>query len=134
MALNKNPILDVFNCYIIGYECKKKEIKIIMCEKDQADNIIINNHYSNKPTKNSFLNFLVYYKNKAKGALQIGYGIRPDINNGYNKDEIVEFDRMWLSDEMPKFSETITISLLHNFLKKRYKNLKYIYQLKHKYK
>jgi hypothetical protein len=126
MALKKTPIFDIFNYYIIGYECKKKEIKIIMCDKDQADIIIIKNHYSKKPTKNSFVNFLVYYKNKVSGALQIGYGIRPDKNNGYNKNEIVEFDRMWLSDEMPKFSETITISLLHNFLKKRYEHLKYI--------
>ena len=33
---------------------------------------------------------------------------------------------MWLSDKMPKFSETITLSLLHKFLKIRYKHLKAI--------
>ena len=67
---------------------------------------------------------LVYYKNNINGALQIGYGIRPDINGNFKKNEIAEFDRMWLSDIMPKYSETITLSLLHKFLKIRYKNLK----------
>jgi hypothetical protein len=96
-----------------------------MCEKKQADAIIVKNHYSNKPTKNSFLNMLVYYNDIVSGALQIGYGIRPKISK-FKTGEVCEFDRMWLSDVMPKFSETITLSLLHNFLKKRYKNLKAI--------
>jgi len=123
--LKKTPIKD-WTDYIVGYECKKKDIKIMMCEKDQADSIIALNHYSKKPTKNSFLNLLVYYNDKISGALQIGYGIRPEINGDFNKGEVVEFDRMWLSDEMPKFSETITLSLLNHFLKSRYKNLKAI--------
>ncbi len=122
--LKKNEILD-WTGYIVGYECKSKNIKILMCEKKQADAIIVKNHYSNKPTKNSFLNMLVYYNDVVSGALQIGYGIRPKISK-FKTGEVCEFDRMWLSDVMPKFSETITLSLLHNFLKKRYKNLKAI--------
>jgi hypothetical protein len=35
-----------------------------------------------------------------------------------------EFDRMWLNDEMPKFSETIVLSLLHKFLKASYPSIK----------
>lgn len=108
--LKKTPIKD-WTGYIIGFECKKKGIKIIMCDKGQADNIISKKHYSKKPTKNIFLNLLVYHNDKVSGALQIGYGIRPEINGNFKKGEVVEFDRMWLSDEMPKFSETITLSL-----------------------
>jgi hypothetical protein len=66
----------------------------------------------------------VYYKGEVHGALQLGYGIRPKIKGAFDPDEIREFDRMWLSDEMPKFSETITLALLHLFLKKAYPNLK----------
>ena len=33
---------------------------------------------------------------------------------------------MWLSDDMPKFSETITISLLHHYLKKVYPEIKHL--------
>lgn len=123
--LKKDPIYDFFG-YIIGYECKKKEIKIILCEKYQADNIIKYNHYSKSSCKNSFVNLLVYYKNKINGALQIGYGIRPNKNGIYKKNEVAEFDRMYLSDLMPKFSETIVLSMLHKFLKIRYTKLKAI--------
>lgn len=121
--LKKTPIYDWTN-YLVGYECIIKDIKIIICEKSQADIIISKYHYSKKPTKNSFLNFLVYWKGEINGALQLGYGIRPKIKGIYNSDEVREFDRMWLSDKMPKFSETITLSLLHNYLKKNYPKLK----------
>ena len=47
---------------LIGYEAPEKEIQIIVCDKKEADPIIIRNHYSHKVTKNSFLSFLVYYK------------------------------------------------------------------------
>ena len=109
---------------VIGYECPEKEIKITVCEKSQADSIISKYHYSGKPTKNSFLSLLVYYKGEVNGALQLGYGIRPKIKGDLNPDEVREFDRMWLSDLMPKFSETITLSLLHLFLQSEYPKLK----------
>ena len=121
--LKKKPIID-WTGYVIGYECEVKFIKIIVCEKSEADVIIAKNHYSKKPTKNSFLSFIVYWKGKVNGALQLGYGIRPKIKGEFDSNEVREFDRMWLSDDMPKFSETITLSLLHNYLKKAYPNLK----------
>lgn len=123
--LKKNPLYNLAGD-LIGYECKTKDIVIEVCDKAKADNIIVNNHYSKKAAKNSFLNMLVFYKNKLSGALQIGYGIRPSKNGNFKKGEVCEFDRMWLNDIMPKFSETITISLLHNFLKRKYKKLKAI--------
>ena len=121
--LKKSPIID-WTGYTRGYECKSKQIKIEICDKSQADSIVSKFHYSGQPTKNSFLSLLVYYKGEVHGALQLGYGIRPKIKGDFDPDEILEFDRMWLSDEMPKFSETITLALLHLFLKKAYPNLK----------
>ena len=123
--LKKNPILND-DGDIIGYEAPQKEIKILVCTKKEADAIIIKNHYSHKATKNSFLSFLVYYKGEINGALQIGYGIKPKSKGEYNPDEVREFDRMWLSDDMPKFSETITLSLLHKFLQKTHPQIKYL--------
>ena len=35
-----------------------------------------------------------------------------------------EFDRMWLSDEMPKFSETITLSLFHQYMRAAHPEVK----------
>lgn len=121
----KYPVTDSAG-KIIGYEVKEKDIKIIVCQKKEADNIIITNHYSHKATKNSFLSFLVYYKGNICGALQVGYGIKPRSKGHLNPDEVREFDRMWLSDEMPKYSETITLSLLHHYLQKVYPEIKYL--------
>ena len=125
MSLKKTPIINMFD-FTIGYECKKKFIKILECEKQMADNIIKKNHYSKKSTKNSCLNLLVYYCNKVSGALQLGYGIRPSKKGTYNPKKVLEFDRMWLSDDMPKLSETITLSLLHHYLKKNYPQIKHL--------
>lgn len=121
--LKKVPINDLLGDPI-GYACPSKEIEIVECEKSEADEIIAANHYSGKPTKNSFLSFVVRHKGVVSGALQIGYGIRPKIKGEYHPDEIREFDRMWLNDVMPKYSETIVLSLLHKYLKKRYPMIK----------
>ena len=111
---------------IIGYEAPSKGIKIVVCKKSEADPIIIANHYSHKVTKNSFLSFLVYYYGNVSGALQVGYGTKPKSKGQYNSNEVREFDRMWLSDDMPKFSETITISLLHHYLRKVHPEIKHL--------
>ena len=66
--IKKNPVLDTDGS-IIGYEAPDKEIRIIVCSKNEADPIIIQNHYSHKVTKNSFLSFLVYYYGEVSGAL-----------------------------------------------------------------
>lgn len=76
--IKKVPVLDMFGG-IYGYSAPEKEISIVVCDKSQADAIIVPHHYSHKVTKNSFLSFLVYYKGKINGAMQIGYGIRPKI-------------------------------------------------------
>ena len=114
--IHKQPICNLLGgC--IGYEAPEKEIQIVECDKSQADRIICAHHYSHKVTKNSFVSLLVYYKGKVEGALQCGYGIRPKIKGNYSSDEVREFDRMWLSDLMPKYSETITLSLFHNYMR-----------------
>lgn len=110
----------------VGYECPDKEIKIIECPKKSADEIIIPHHYSHKAVKNSFLNLMVYYKGRREGALQLGYGIRPKIKGELESDDTREFDRMWLSDNMPKFSETIVLSLLIHYLKKAHPEIKHL--------
>lgn len=124
MSLRKVPIVE--GGKIVGYEAPDKQLKILVCDKKEADSIIIKHHYSHKATKNSFLSFLVYYKGKVEGALQIGYGIRPKKKGDLNPEEVREFDRMYLTDVPPKFSETITLSLLHHYLRKVHPEIKYL--------
>lgn len=119
----KIPVLDLMG-RCIGYEAPEKEIKIIECDKSQADRIIKEHHYSHKVTRNSFVSLLVLYKGKVEGALQCGYGIRPKIKGDYKPEQVREFDRMWLSDIMPKFSETITLSLFHRYMREAHPDIK----------
>jgi len=97
------------------------------CLSNIADDLIIKYHYSHKATKNRFKSFLV---NDGLGVLQLGYGIRPHIKKNISKyitkDNYCEFDRMWLSDKLPKFSESQIISLLLSYLKQVYKNIKFV--------
>ena len=124
----KKPIYE--NGSVVGFEVKEKELQLRLCKKKEADELIIKNHYSHKTTQNSFLSFLVYYKGNIEGAIQIGFGIKPKtkIIEGVSvpPEQVREFDRMYLTDVCPKFSETIVISLLHNFLKTVYPEIKYL--------
>lgn len=127
--LGKTPIFG-FCGFIVGYECKDKGIRLVECDKSQADSVLVPHHFSHKVTMNSCINLLVLYNGKISGAMQIGYGIRPHIKTeregvlDYHK--VREFDRMWLSDEMPKYSETICLSLLHHYLRATHKEIKYL--------
>lgn len=127
--LEKTPVFG-FCGFIVGYECKEKGIRLVECDKSQADSVIVPHHFSHKVTMNSCINLLVLYNGKISGAMQIGYGIRPHIKTeregvlDYHK--VREFDRMWLSDEMPKYSETICLSCLHHYLKATHKEIKYL--------
>lgn len=124
MKLKKTPIFDLAGC--CGYACPSKGIEIVECEKALADSVIVPNHYSHKAVSNSCINLMVLYHGKVEGALQIGYGIRPKIKGDLDPENTREFDRMWLSDNMPKYSETITLSLLTHYLRMRHPEIKHL--------
>ncbi len=103
------------------------DIRIIEAESSIVDTLVIEHHYSHKATKNRFKSFLV---NDIEGFLQLGYGIRPRLKhricNRITKENYCEFDRMWLSDNMPKFSESRVIALLLSYLKQVYPHIFYV--------
>jgi len=83
-----------------------------------VDKLVEKYHYSHKATQNRFKSFLV---NNNQGFLQLGYGIRPHMKHTISKQitttNYCEFDRMWLSDELPKNSESQVIALLLSYLR-----------------
>jgi len=93
----------------------------------QARPVVEKYHYSHKSTPNHFLSFDV---NNGLGVLQLGFGIRPHKKNTISSlittDNYCEFDRMWLSDELPKNSESQTISKLLSYMKQNYPKIKFI--------
>ena len=103
------------------------EITIKKVDSSQVRRLIETNNYSHKTTPNHFMSFSV---NNGMGALQLGFGIRPHKKNTISslitKDNYCEFDRMWLSDDLPKFSESRVISLLLKYLKNNHKNIKFV--------
>lgn len=106
------PIKDIFGG-IIGWKHGKKPISILKANPADVEHMIVRNHYSHKVCPNSFCSLFVHHDQfGVTGAIQIGYGIRPKKK----PEGVVEFDRMWLSDTLPKFSETIVLSMLHKFL------------------
>lgn len=105
---------------VIGWRHSKKPISILRAKQSDVEPIIRANHYSGKACQNSFCSLLVYHDEKGvTGAVQIGYGIRPKKK----PEGLVEFDRMWLSDELPKFSETIVLSMVNKFLYHAYPHI-----------
>lgn len=90
-------------------------------------NLIETNHYSHKCTPNHFMSFDI---NNGMGAIQLGFGIKPrqkyTISKMITADNYCEFDRMWLSDNMPKNSESQVIGLLLSYLKNRHNKIKFV--------
>ena len=105
-------------------------ITLVECPSSEADECIKKHHYSHKVTTNRFLSIRINEGGEKGGYIQIGYGIRPhmkhNISKDITKDNYCEFDRMWLSDDMPKFSESQVISLLMAYLKAAYPNIKFV--------
>ena len=107
----------LFGDQVLAVECPAKGIVLQPCDQWRADRIVEAWHYSGTSCQNTAISLLVYWNGEISGALQLGYGIRPDKNGGRD-DETREFDRMCLADAMPKFSESIVLGLLHLYLRK----------------
>lgn len=101
----------------VGIE-NENGLQLWECSSGEADEVLKVHHYSKTVTKNRFASFRV---NDGSGYIQLGYGIKPaqkhTISSLITRDNFAEFDRMWLSDKMPKFSESQVISLLLSYLK-----------------
>ena len=68
--------------------------------------------------------------NKTQGYIQLRYGMNPTKKQTISKlitlENHCEVDRMWLSDELPKFSESQVISLLLSYIKQTYPRIQFI--------
>lgn len=108
----------------------EKGIRIKEVPNYVIDELFIKYHYSKKVTKNRWLSFAIFYNGNLEGGMQLGYGIRPKskehIIRDVNSDEIREFDRMWISDKLPKNSESKCIGFLLRYIRKKYPDIKVI--------
>lgn len=124
--MGREPILsDELFPRIVGY--RDEAMTVAECSSREADEAIVMHHYSHKATSNRFLSMTV---NNGMGYMQLGYGIRPamkhTISKAITRENYCEFDRMWLSDELPKNSESRAIGLLMAYLRAAHPKIKYV--------
>ena len=110
---------------VCGYRDEVMSVEI--CDDKEADSKIVEHHYSGKRTPNRFMSLSV---NGGMGYMQLGYGIRPKMKHTISENiasgNFCEFDRMWMSDELPKNSESKAISLMLDFLRVARPEIKYV--------
>jgi hypothetical protein len=106
-----------------------KDIQIKVIDSASSRKIVERYHYSGKCTQNSQIHFGVFLNGKLEGALQFGPSIdkrRMAQNLGIGFNESLELNRMALSDNCPKNSESRALGICLRILKKTYPHLKVI--------
>jgi len=113
---------------IIGYGTDEFCVKEI--EKDVANKIIIDNHYSKKVYNATYIHLGVFIENKLLGVLQYGYAMNPascgSVVKGTEMNQYLELNRMWLDDMAKKNSESMAISYSIKYIKGKLKTIKWI--------
>lgn len=106
-----------------------KDIQIKVIDSASSRKIVERYHYSGKCTQNSQIHFGVFLNGRLEGALQFGPSIdkrRMAQNLGIGFNESLELNRMALSDNCPKNSESRALGICLRLLKKTYPHLKII--------
>jgi hypothetical protein len=106
-----------------------KDILVKVIDSSSSRKIVERFHYSGKCTQNSQIHFGVFLNGKLEGALQFGPSIdkrRMAQNLGIGFNESLELNRMALSDNCPKNSESRALGICLRVLKKKYPHLKVI--------
>jgi adenine modification enzyme len=98
--------------------------------RDQANAIIVRNHYSKKFYSATVSHLGVYIDGELVGVLQYGRAMNPgsagSIVEGATMADFFELNRMWLSDFAPRNSESKALSYSIKFVRRRYPSIKFI--------
>lgn len=99
-------------------------------DRNLANKIIKENHYSKKFYAASYIHLGVFYLSELMGVLQYGYAMNPASQDSVVKettmDEYLELNRMWLHDDLGKNSESRAISYSIKYIKKRFPKVAWI--------
>ena len=98
--------------------------------RKQANNIIVNNHYSKKVTTHSTIHLGVFLNGSMIGVLQYGYAMNPASMAGVVKEtkinEYLELNRMWFCDDSPPNAKTQALSYSIKYIKRKFPKIKWI--------
>lgn len=113
---------------IIGFGNNEFQIREI--ERDLAVETIKKNHYSKKVYNATYIHLGVFMNNQFVGVLQYGYAMNPascgSVVEGTEMDQYLELNRMWLSDEAPRNSESKALSYSFKFIRGKFPKIKWI--------
>ena len=103
-----------------GFGCRSFYVAQLPCK--DARGIITRFHYSHRVVNNSYLHLGVYLDGALEGILQFGYMLNPARAGKVVEDTVqgqyMELNRMWLSDEAPRNSESRAISYAIKYIRR----------------
>jgi len=107
------------------------ELTIKAIDYQTAKKIIVENHYSKKwNAAFGKLNFGIFKGDKLLGVAVFGNLMNPKSYKQYGgfleKENVLELNRMWISDELGKNAETILISSSFKIMKREHPHVKVI--------
>lgn len=99
-------------------------------DRNIANDIIRRNHYSGKIYSGTYIHLGIHINGRLVGVLQYGYAMNPasgsSVVAGTAGEEYLELNRMWLSDEAPRNSESRAIAFSIRYIKKRFPRVQWI--------
>lgn len=116
---------------VIGYSNGKIQVREIA--KNVADKIIKENHYSHKVYNATYINLGIYAQDNTKkllGVLQYGSAMNPascsSVVRDTKQDEYLELNRMWISDDAPQYTESMSIGCSIKYIRQRFPKIQWI--------
>jgi hypothetical protein len=93
---------------------KSGDVSVVLIEKEKADRIIRDGHYSGSVVWSSSLHLGVYLADDLIGAMQFGPAMNPASGNKIVADSTVdswlELNRLWLTDDKPPNTTSRAVS------------------------
>jgi adenine modification enzyme len=113
---------------LLGFGSNEFYIKEI--DRNLANDIIVQNHYSKKYFNNSYIHLGVFNAQEIIGVLQYGHLLNNDsiknIVNGAQKGDAIELNRMWIADNVGEYPESRAISYSLKYIRRKYPKIKWI--------
>jgi hypothetical protein len=104
---------------VVGW--RKGDLAVEEIDRDIANEIIRQNHYSGKIYKGTYLHYGAFWRGELVGIAQYGYAMNPasqeSVVSGTKLNEYLELNRLWVDDSMPKNSESALLALTLRVIK-----------------
>jgi hypothetical protein len=104
-----------------------EEIRVMAISQIEAKKLLVQNHYLHSFPGGTMLSFGVFFKDRLLGVVTLGIGPYRGYGHilGANQKDCLTLTRLWLSDELPRNSESKVIGIVLRALK-RDTSLKYV--------